>query len=160
MKQENKMTIKEVRELAFKDLHAYNSRINKQLIKELALENRIFNQIIENQELTIKTIFQPSMPKSYIEETLKEFDLTFMSGEAEMFGRRAHVIWTSKENMSDFIRSALTKLVEEQEKDCIKLYRRFVSQPAEYKGSTANVWREGFNFGIESALQILKKYKE
>ena len=35
--------------------------------------------------------------------------------------------------------------------------RKFVTQPAKYKGSDANVWREGVNYGLDQATNIIKE---
>ena len=37
------------------------------------------------------------------------------------------------------------------------LRRKFVSQPAEYKGSDANVWRDGYNSALEDILKELNQ---
>lgn len=50
---------------------------------------------------------------------------------------------------ADWLRSEIEKLE--------KLRRKFVTQPALYKGSDANVWREGYN---EALTSVITRYKE
>ena len=53
--------------------------------------------------------------------------------------------FSNSEQALDFWRKALKENTETTCKAMLVEKRKYVTQPAEYKGSNANVWREGFN---------------
>ena len=54
----------------------------------------------------------------------------------------------------------ISSLLQQQRKEIVEMIegknRKFVSEPAEYKESDANVWREGYNQALQEIINSLK----
>mgnify|MGYP001165935746 CR=1 FL=1 len=146
--------------------------------EEKKLLDRNMNQIIDNQKLSSMPIFnQPKeceicktsilneewkicpdcsvrigtpQPKEWAElrEMFKEEVVSKNYGRWDWYSEMLHLI------SQNFISKS------ELRKEIDKIKRGFVTQPAEYEGSDANVWREGYNLALEDLKVALKLDKE
>ena len=63
---------------------------------------------------------------------------------------------TVKQIVTTLLTSRDTYWKERVRKEVEGMRRKFVTQPETYKGSDANVWREGYNDALDTLLDNLK----
>jgi len=107
--------------------------------------------------------------QNYIEEEIKKFNNNFESLVPYKVGfldrnteiSCSHDISDYKRNAKKVLRElfsqSLHRIAKITAEEIVPERRKYVSQPANYKGSDANVWREGYNY-LHSDLQ--SKIKE
>jgi hypothetical protein len=85
------------------------------------------------------------------EEIIKEFRERF---ETKIGSK--HTI----EEIESFLLQVRTDTINEIRREVERKKRKYVTQPAKYKGSDANVWREGYNSFLEDIKTFLNKLEK